>query len=103
MRSVLSRLLRTIRGFYYMAVIEPFDPNDPKERALLENKSGVPHEPPAVLRLQRQGYRGEALKKVSLMKPTVLVNALQKALDAEGDAHRRGCPIHDATVPKGTV
>lgn len=86
-----------------MATIEPFDLNDPRERAILENKSGVPHEPPAVLRLQRQGYRGDALRKMVKIKPTALITALQKALDEEGEAHRRGCEIHDVTVPKGTT
>jgi hypothetical protein len=73
--------------------LEPFD--EDRDWQLLTNTSQAPHEPPAVLRLQRRGYRGQALIDATGLKPTKLQDALRKALDDEGWAFQRGVPIHD--------
>jgi putative RNA polymerase component gp68 len=76
------------------------DPNAERERLLLASTM-APHEPPAVLRCQRRGYRGQALVDLVRLKPTALQQALDKALGAENEASRRGCEIHDVTWPEG--
>ena len=73
--------------------LEPYDPD--RDQQLLTNTSQAPHEPPAVLRLFRRGFKGQDLIKAASMKPTKLQDALKKALDDEGWAFQRGVPIHD--------
>lgn len=56
---------------------------------------GAPHETAAVLRMQRAGWPAPRIQGILKMRPAQLMSALQKALDDEGEASRRGCPIHD--------
>ena len=73
--------------------LEPYDPD--KDDWLLHNTSQAAHEPRAALRLQRRGYKGQALVDATRIKPTALQRALKDAMDEEGAAFARGVPIHD--------
>ncbi|KZM69392.1 hypothetical protein [Nocardia terpenica] len=70
-------------------------PDDP-----LLTSGYAPHETAAVLRMHRNGTPGFAIAETLEMKGTELVKALQSALDAEGEASRRGVPIHDARAKR---
>lgn len=73
--------------------LEPYDPD--RDQWLLDNTSQAAHEPRAALRLLRRGRKGQALVDATGIKPTALQKALREAMDEEGAAFNRGCPIHD--------
>ncbi|MGZ6983250.1 MAG: hypothetical protein ACXVH5_13880 [Ilumatobacteraceae bacterium] len=52
--------------------------------------------------MHRAGMSGPKLMKFLRLRATGLMAKLQQAMDMERDAHRRGLPIHDALIPKGT-
>ena len=64
------------------------EPDDP-----LLTADDAPHEPAAVLRAQRAGWRGEELAKIVSMKPYQAVAAIEKALAAETAAANQGRKI----------
>lgn len=74
-----------------------FGPDNPREWSMAHPslRSPAPHEPPAVLRLQRCGYRGRPLMDALRLKGTQVAELLQSALKAEDRAHRDRRPIHD--------
>lgn len=58
----------------------------------------APHETAGVLRLNRAGYLGTEIMELTGMRATVLVAALQQAMEDENEAHRQGRPIHDSLI-----
>lgn len=58
----------------------------------------APHETAGVLRTSRAGYLGNEIMEMTGMRATVLVAALQKAMDDEGNAHRQGRQIYDSLI-----
>ena len=76
-------------------------PWDPNHWSL--TVKGAPHETAAVLRMQRAGHPASKIMQVAKIKGISLVQRLQSAMTDENVAHRRGIPVHDARVPKGTV
>lgn len=77
------------------------DWNDPAVRGALY-RVDAPHETAAVLRLNRAGYSGPHMMQIMRVRATQLMAALQKAMDLEQDAYRRGLPIHDSLIERGT-
>lgn len=60
----------------------------------------APHEPPAALRMQRNGWKGPELAEALNYQGADLMYVIQDALGAETEAHNRGAPMHDAVWPK---
>lgn len=64
------------------------EPDDP-----LLTADDAPHEPAAVLRAQRAGWRGEELAKIVSMKSWQAIAALERAITKETQAANQGRKI----------
>jgi hypothetical protein len=58
----------------------------------------APHEPSAALRMQQLGWPGPKIMDALNLRGTQLMNSLEKGLEAQNAAARRGCVIHDARL-----
>jgi hypothetical protein len=74
-----------------------WNPNDPILKSAL-----APHETAGTLRIHRTNMPGPKIMELLKLKGTELMRSLQKAMTDEGQAARKGIPIHDARVPRGT-
>lgn len=76
------------------------DPDDRSEREILTQPG--PHETAGVLRMHRAGMPGPLIAKTLGMSSRQLVDEIRLALEDELEATRKGLPIHDAKITKGT-
>lgn len=70
--------------------------NDQTYKLLMSEHA--PHETAGVLRIHRAGMPGAVIAKTFKYRGILLMRAMQKALNQEGEASRRRLPIHDALI-----
>lgn len=91
---------------FFMDIAKAFGPDNPRPwdpgHVSLRSPT-APHETRATLRLKQNGWDGDDIREVLLMKGSEVIRSLREGMEEEGIAHAAGRAIVGGTVPKGTV